>query len=129
MSVRLSAGEAVLVDLREVAQPLRRPRARSLLPWKVVVEDAGGVVLFEQEIPAANLVRGEFAGRNGAVEAVHLRVSTASFAVRLPVLAAGATVRFLGRAASLPDGDARRGSARDAAMVMLGSLPYPRRFR
>src|SRR5687767_10688240 len=68
ITVEVAAGQARTIDARKVALP--RPELRGPVhpqPWRVVVEDRSGAVLFEEGLAAADVVRAEFAGPDGKI--------------------------------------------------------------
>ncbi len=124
VNVAITPATTEVREARRVPSPLPKERAPVQRPWRVDVEDAARVVLFSQPLPAANVLRGEFAGADGRMEAVHFRTHDAHFALRVPDLAGAATLRFWGAAASLAPDDLRSAGAPDS-MVELGHCPYP----
>jgi hypothetical protein len=115
-----------VLTARTVDAPLPKLRAPRPEPWRVDVEDAAGKVLFSVALPAANVLRGEFAPGGGVIDGVHLRTDKAVFPVRVPVTGRAARLRVMGTVSTLDPRDPRaRGHGADQ-IVELGTTSYPR---
>lgn len=108
-----------------VATPLPQSRFPDALPWRAEVEDSAGKSLASVALPAGGELRGEFAGPDGGMRAVHFRKDDFAFVVRVPYLEQGAAIRFWqsGASAGAPTA-APAPAAQRAADVELGVTPY-----
>ena len=95
-----------------VASALPQSRFPDALPWRADVEDSAGKSLASVTLPAGGELRGEFAGPDGGMQAVHFRKDDFAFAVRVPVLEQAAQIRFWQSGSSA------------AQAVELGVTPY-----
>ncbi len=108
-----------------VASALPQSRFPEALPWRAEVEDSAGKSLAAVALPAGGELRGEFAGPDGGMQAVHFRKDDFAFVLRVPYLEQGAAIRFwqsgaaAGGAAAAPVP-----AAKGAADVELGVTPY-----
>ena len=75
-------------------------------------------------MPQKGVLRGEFAGTDGGMEAVHLTPETFAFVVRVPLLATAQRIRFF-QAASTAPGAVSTQSVTGERGVELGSVAYP----
>jgi hypothetical protein len=89
VTVRLTDAGAELVDARRVSQPLPKVTRG---PWRARVLDAKGEALYAVQVPAADVLRGEFHGADGGIESVRVQRRESALAVRLPVLPDAATL-------------------------------------
>lgn len=86
--VRRSDHRLEVVSARVVPVPLpldRAPRAASPDAWHVELLDAAGATMAATDLPPADVVRGEFAGSGGAIEAHRVTPAATEFLVRFPV--------------------------------------------
>ena len=118
-----SAGMKVLGSTA-VDAPLPIDRTPERAPWRIRVEDASGGTLYVGAVEAAGVLRGEFAGPGGKIEAVHLAKDPAVLPVRIPALPGAKTLRLFAKPESVPD-DARAKSAPPGELVELGHAAYP----
>lgn len=126
-TLRLAATEATLLDAREVDFPLPRERAPEPEPWRVLVEDGDGRVLYLAQLKAPAPVRGELARPDGTFEETHAFVpATWTIAVRVPVLRGAATLRVFGPASSLSPEDPRARGVSPDTWLELGKVTLPR---
>ena len=120
VEVEPDAHRATLLDSHFVDLPLPTRRAPVTGPWRVEVLSSSGAVLYAAELPDAGALRGEFAGKDGQMEAVNARKAKTALTLRLPILADGVTVRLVDASASSPSTSASPGG------VELGRVAYPK---
>ena len=78
--------EVVSARIAPVPMPLdRAPLAAAPDAWHVELLDAGGASMVATDLRPPDVVRGEFAGADGTMEAHRVTVPTAEFVVRFPV--------------------------------------------
>ena len=106
-----------------VATPLPQSRFPDALPWRAEVEDSAGKSLASVALPAGGELRGEFAGPDGGMQAVHFRKDDFAFVVRLPYLEQGTAIRFW-QTGSAAVGAGGASASHGAGAVELGVTPY-----
>lgn len=120
--LRYSPEGVALVESEKLAIPLPRVRVAPSGPWRVVVEGANGAVLYETQLEAPNLVRGEFADEDGKLTPVAILEEEATFAVRLPSLSEAARIRVYARADTLGGEDSRALRVGGATELEIGVI-------
>ncbi len=123
--MRLTRSGLERLDARRVDFPLPHRRAPDDHPWRVEVRDATGSTLFAVGVPAADRLRGEFAGKDGQIEAVHTQLEASAFSVRLPRLLRATTMHLLARVDSLSLDDPRSRGIEPHKFIELGRSLYP----
>jgi hypothetical protein len=124
--LQLTPARLDVLSARTVDLPLPTLRAPRPDPWRADVEDAAGKVLFSASLPAANVLRGEFAPNGGAIDGVHLRTDRAVFPLRVPVSTAAVRLRVMGAVWTLDPADPRARGRSAEQIVELGVAAYPR---
>lgn len=82
--VELSPSGLKALQSQVVDSPPPKLRVPEPWPWHVTVRDPEGAVVYEENIPPQNQLRGEFAGEDGRIEGHHLLRATAAFPLRVP---------------------------------------------
>lgn len=111
-------------DSKVVESAVPVPRVVNEQPWRVDIEDAQANRLYSVGMPQKGLLRGEFAGADGGIEAVHLTPETFAFVVRVPLLASARRIRFFQAAGGAASAGSTQGVGGDRG-IELGSMPYP----
>jgi hypothetical protein len=104
-----------------VASPLPTTRAPRALRWRAEITDGAGRALFSDSIPESGVRRSAFANADGTTESVHAKRETFTFALRLPIVPDGATIRFVDTTPVEPDGTLPLAPLE----AELGVVPYP----
>ena len=107
-----------------VAMALPSTRFPKAQRWRADVEDGAGKAVFSANLPAGGERRGEFAGADGAMQAVHFRSDEFSFVLRVPLLEQAARIRFWETSPTVAPAAAATAS-KLAGDVELGTTPYP----
>jgi hypothetical protein len=102
-------------DSRVVDGPVPTSRVAKDEPWRIDVEGGSATRLYSAGLRRQGELRGEFAGQDGGIQAVHLTPENFSFVVRVPLLSGAQRIRFWNEPAS---GESTGG-------VELGSVAYP----
>lgn len=125
VTLRLTGAALEVLDAREVDMPLPLDRAPGDEPWRVLVEDTGGAALYVAQLPAAEVLRAEFARPDGAIERARTPPRDSVFALRMPLLRGAAALTLYGRSSSLRPEHPRRAEASPGGMVELGKAALP----
>lgn len=120
--VTLTWGDSGLAvtEWRRVEGELQRPRRPVEQAWRLELVDIEGRVAWTKQLVPANQVRGETEGDGGALKGVHVTRSEATLGVAVPAEAVHGTLRLMGEAWTLPEGDPRRAGHEPHSWVELG---------
>ncbi len=120
--VTLTWGDSGLAvtEWRRVEGELPRQRRPVEQAWRLELVDVEGRVAWTKQLVPANQVRGEIEGDGGALKGVHVTQSEATLGVAVPAEAVHGTLRLMGEAWTLPEGDPRRAGREPYSWVELG---------
>lgn len=125
VTLRLTDAALEVIDAREVAMPLPLDRAPGVEPWRVLVEDAAGAVLYVAQLPAAEVAGAEVASPDGTLQRVRTPPRDAVFALRTPLLRGAAALTLYAHSSSLRPEHPHRAEASAEGMVELGKAALP----
>jgi hypothetical protein len=129
----LSRGGVSVVSDRTVTLPLPEQGGdRRMKPWRVELEDQAGGLLHAVDVPAPNVVRGEFHdGPDGGLKGVHFVSADGAFLVRVPLDSRTSRLRLRARPDSLAEEAVNAAPAQEKSradgLVELGSVALPAR--
>lgn len=115
LTLELSPEGLKVLSARAVSAPLPLLRVPEAHPWHLSVKNAEGRAVFEQDVPAQNQLRGEFAGPEGQTEGHHLLLAKSVFAARVPNVTGTLTLTV--KRSTLSPEDPRAAGAGDSVEV------------
>jgi hypothetical protein len=116
--------EVVSARIAPIPLPLNRAPARPAFDdWHVELLDAAGTSMAAIDVHPPDVVRGEFAGADGAIEPHRVTPAMTEFLVRFPVVTGAAAIKVSAAAAPAPGGAVA--PARELGRAQLPPLERP----